>query len=121
MSEAIALESQFNAALEKYCSGEPSKKIAIRFKALGKAPILRQQVYKITASEGFHAIPAFLKRQLNLSEDEQVVRDHRTTHKGQVLMLQYVYLHSFTPAMDETLLNLHNVRGGEESIVRDRD
>lgn len=52
---------------------EPNVKIAIRFKAIGRAPILKQQVYKINSTDRFHSITLFLRRQLAYKEGDELV------------------------------------------------
>lgn len=55
---------------------EPHTKITIRFKAIGRAPILRQREYKINSNEKFERVKIFLRRQLGVkASDELVILD----------------------------------------------
>ena len=52
---------------------DPTYKVAIRFKPIGRAPILKQQVYKISAAQPFESVSNFLKRQLGKKDQDQLV------------------------------------------------
>ena len=67
----------YEAAVSHYTTIDTTTKIAIRFKAIGRAPILKQQVYRITASEMFHTVTAFLRKQLRLKDDAALVCDSK--------------------------------------------
>ncbi|RFU35075.1 hypothetical protein B7463_g1188, partial [Scytalidium lignicola] len=70
----------------------PTAKIAVRFKAVGSAPTLRQQVCKISSSQRFEAVVAYLRRVLRVGERDSV----------------FLYVNStFAPALDEIVGNLH--------------
>lgn len=49
-------------------------KIQIRFRALGRAPILKRDLYRIDAASPFSSITHFLGRQLGTRPDESLVR-----------------------------------------------
>ncbi|EXX75816.1 hypothetical protein RirG_038670 [Rhizophagus irregularis DAOM 197198w] len=51
-------------ALEKY-KKKDAVKVIVRFRAIGNAPILKQNLYKINASNKFQAVIQFLRRELN--------------------------------------------------------
>ena len=68
--------------------------VMVRFKAVGSAPILRQQVYKISASQRFETVVNFLRTRLKCPPTESV----------------FLYVNSvFAPALDEIVGNLFRV------------
>ncbi len=71
--EQLDFMSDISGKLSKYLEDSKTQKIAIRFKAIGGAPILKQQVYKITASQRFAAVSSFLRRQLGLDANQELV------------------------------------------------
>ena len=48
--------------------------VVVRFKAVGNAPIMRQNFYKITASNRFQAVIQFLRRELGWKTGDALVR-----------------------------------------------
>ncbi|KAF9135428.1 hypothetical protein BGW39_002895 [Mortierella sp. 14UC] len=50
-----------------------TSKVIVRFRAIGNAPILKQNVYKITASNKFMAVIQFLRRELNYQQADPLV------------------------------------------------
>jgi hypothetical protein len=48
--------------------------VAIRFKAVGNAPIMKQNFYKITVGNRFQAVIHFLRRQLGWKASDPLVR-----------------------------------------------
>ncbi|GAA5927757.1 Atg12p [Sporobolomyces koalae] len=88
-------------------ASDPSKppkdpaKVIIRFKATGNAPIMRQSVFKITASHRFQAVHAFLRTQLNLKPSDPL----------------FLYLNSsFAPAPDDVISSLLASYGTEGQL-----
>lgn len=72
----------------------PNAKVTVRFKAIGSAPSLRQQVCKISSAQRFEQVVAYLRRVLRAAETESV----------------FLYVNSnFAPALDEVVGNLHRV------------
>jgi ubiquitin-like protein ATG12 len=68
--------------------------VTVRFKAVGAAPILRQQICKISSTQRFEAVVAYLRRVLKCKETDSV----------------FLYVNStFAPALDEIVGNLHRV------------
>ncbi|MBW0474824.1 hypothetical protein O181_014539 [Austropuccinia psidii MF-1] len=66
-------------------------KVVVRFKATGSAPIMKQNFFKITASNRFQTVIAFLRKELALKPADPV----------------FLYVNSsFSPAPDETVSNL---------------
>lgn len=82
------------AALQE-AGGFEKLKVNVRFKAVGSAPILKQQVYKISATQRFEAVVLFLRKVLKVRREDSV----------------FLYVNStFAPSMDEVVGNLHRVR-----------
>ena len=48
--------------------------MVVRFKAVGNAPIMKQNLYKITASARFQAIIQFLRQRLGWTAGDPLVR-----------------------------------------------
>ncbi|KAJ2906507.1 Ubiquitin-like protein ATG12 [Zalerion maritima] len=68
------------------------EKVVIRFKPVGSAPMIRRDVCKVTATQKFEAIVAYLRRSLQAKETDSV----------------FLYINStFAPALDEIVGNLH--------------
>ncbi|CAB4385053.1 unnamed protein product [Rhizophagus irregularis] len=77
-------------ALEKY-KKKDAIKVIVRFRAIGNAPILKQNLYKINASNKFQAVIQFLRRELNYKASDPL----------------FLYINSaFSPAPDEIVANL---------------
>lgn len=74
--------SAFDEALNASCAHFTDHKIEIRFKAIGRAPILKHQVYKISSSQTFGAVEAFLRAKLGFKDDAALVR---STHLAPLL------------------------------------
>ncbi|KAF7433003.1 hypothetical protein PC9H_004947 [Pleurotus ostreatus] len=66
-------------------------KVPIRFKAVGNAPIMKENMYKITASSRFQAVIQFLRKQLGW--------------KTGTPLFTYINL-AFAPAPDDTVASL---------------
>ncbi|GLB38644.1 hypothetical protein LshimejAT787_0505090 [Lyophyllum shimeji] len=77
-------------ALDTYKQRDPSK-VIVRFKAVGNAPIMKQNFYKITSSNRFQAVIQFLRKELGWQAGEP--------------LFTYVNL-AFSPAPDDTVSNL---------------
>jgi len=84
-SVAMALE-----ALDTYKKKDPTK-IIVRFKAVGNAPIMKQNFFKITSANRFQAVIHFLRKELGWTSGEPI--------------FTYINL-SFSPAPDDTVANL---------------
>jgi hypothetical protein len=48
--------------------------VVVRFKGVGNAPIMRQNMYKITATNRFQAVIQFLRKELGWQGGEPLVR-----------------------------------------------
>ncbi|OCH88026.1 APG12-domain-containing protein [Obba rivulosa] len=77
-------------ALETYKKKDPAK-VVVRFKAVGNAPIMKQNFYKITASNRFQAVIQFLRKELGWKAGDP--------------LFTYINL-AFSPAPDDTVSNL---------------
>ncbi|KAI9331342.1 ubiquitin-like protein Atg12, partial [Obelidium mucronatum] len=76
--------------------------VVVRFKATGSAPILKQNVFKITASQRFQAVILFLRKELTLGPHDSI----------------FLYVNSaFAPAPDETVATLFKNFGSEGSLI----
>ncbi|KIY53136.1 putative ubiquitin-like modifier [Fistulina hepatica ATCC 64428] len=84
------LPPDIKAALDTYRTKDTSK-VVVRFKAVGNAPIMRQNFYKITSSNRFQAVIQFLRRELGWKAGDP--------------LFTYINL-AFSPAPDDTVSNL---------------
>ncbi|KAH0614863.1 uncharacterized protein H6S33_000499 [Morchella sextelata] len=68
--------------------------VSIRFKAIGSAPILNKDVYKIKTNQRFENVVKFLRDNLGIPASESI----------------FTYINAtFAPALDENVGNLYNV------------
>ncbi|KAJ7139023.1 ubiquitin-like autophagy protein Apg12-domain-containing protein [Mycena epipterygia] len=88
--ESAEINEEALAALETYKKRDPSK-VVVRFKAVGNAPIMKQNFYKITASNRFQAVIQFLRKELGWKAGDP--------------LFTYINL-AFSPAPDDTVSNL---------------
>ncbi|UKZ55231.1 Ubiquitin-like protein [Trichoderma virens] len=69
-----------------------SLKVVVKFKAVGSAPALQQDVCKISAARKFEEVVRYLRRKLRCSDTDSV----------------FLYVNSaFAPSLDEVVGNLH--------------
>ena len=69
-------------------------KVVVKFKPVGAAPSLAQDVCKITAERKFEEVVRFLRRKLRCKDTDSV----------------FLYVNSaFAPSLDEVVGNLHQV------------
>ncbi|KAF9415132.1 hypothetical protein BGZ94_000185 [Podila epigama] len=80
-----------------------TSKVLVRFKAIGNAPILKQNTFKITASHKFMVVIQFLRRELGYQPSDPL----------------FLYVNSaFSPAPDEVVNNLFKCcKTGEKLII----
>ncbi|KAK3848596.1 MAG: putative autophagy-related protein 12 [Linnemannia gamsii] len=79
-----------------------TSKVIVRFRAIGNAPILKQNVYKITASNKFMAVIQFLRRELNYQQADPL----------------FLYVNSaFSPAPDEIVNNLYKCFNTDGKLI----
>lgn len=68
--------------------------VPVRFQAVGSAPILRQKVFKVSASQKFETVVNFLRKKLECKPTDSV----------------FLYVNSvFAPGLDEGVGNLYRV------------
>ncbi|KAM6481129.1 ubiquitin-like autophagy protein Apg12-domain-containing protein [Trichoderma sp. SZMC 28011] len=80
------------AALASAGGFPPQLKVVVKFKAVGSAPALQQDVCKISASRRFEEVVRYLRRKLRCKETDSV----------------FLYVNSaFAPSLDEVVGNLH--------------
>lgn len=78
----------------------PQEKVVVRFKPVGSAPALAQDVCKISSTRKFEEVVRYLRRKLKCKDTDSV----------------FLYVNSvFAPSLDEVVGNLHQVR---EDILR---
>lgn len=67
------------------------RKVTVRFQAVGSAPILKQKVFKVSASQKFETVVNFLRKRLDCKPTDSV----------------FLYINSvFAPGLDEGVGNL---------------
>ncbi|KAG6001580.1 Ubiquitin-like protein [Claviceps pusilla] len=70
----------------------PQDKVVVRFKPVGSAPSMAQELCKITATRRFEEVVRYLRRKLRCRETDSV----------------FLYVNSaFAPSLDEVVGNLH--------------
>ncbi|KAJ2742390.1 Ubiquitin-like protein [Coemansia sp. BCRC 34301] len=78
------------------------KKIVVKFRSIGNAPILKKSVYKISSAQRFQALIVFLRKELGYKAIEPL----------------FVYVNSaFSPAPDETVYNLVRCFGLDNQLT----
>ncbi|CEH18255.1 probable autophagy-related protein 12 [Ceraceosorus bombacis] len=89
------------AALDEYRKKDAAK-IVVRFKAIGNAPIMKNNYFRITAFNRFHAVIVFLRKELGYSGKEPL----------------FLYINaSFAPAADDSVGNLYRCFGTEGHLI----
>ncbi|KAH9831366.1 autophagy protein 12 [Rhodofomes roseus] len=88
-------------ALQSYSKPDPVQ-VPIFFKAVGNAPIMKQNLYKINALNPFRAVIRFLRKQLGW--------------KAQEPLFTYINL-AFAPAPDDTVTNLFKSFATEGRLI----
>ncbi|PWN53435.1 putative autophagy-related protein 12 [Violaceomyces palustris] len=88
-------------ALEHY-KKKDSSKVVVRFKAIGNAPIMKNNYFRITAFNRFQAVIQFLRKELNWKPSDAL----------------FLYINaSFSPAPDDTVGNLFKCFGTEGHLI----
>ncbi|KAJ3169557.1 hypothetical protein HDU88_000748 [Geranomyces variabilis] len=83
-------------------NAEPNAKVVVRFRATGNAPILKQNFYKITASQKFQTVISFLKKELHYKQQQSL----------------FLYVNAaFAPAPDEIVGNLHKCFATDGNLI----
>ncbi|KAG8532863.1 uncharacterized protein KY384_002741 [Bacidia gigantensis] len=99
--------------------GVPTK-VTIRFTPIGSAPQLRQKVFKVSSSNRFETVVAFLTKKLAATTAAAVSQGEKEGGGGGSREVPHVfcYVNSvFAPALDEGVGGLWKVVNGDESIV----
>ncbi|EPY51775.1 autophagy associated ubiquitin-like modifier Atg12 [Schizosaccharomyces cryophilus OY26] len=86
------LQEKINEIISDY-NEKGNRKVNLRFKAIGRTPLLRKNVFAINASHRFDKVIRFLKKELGLQPDSS--------------LLLYVN-YCFAPAPDEVIGNLYD-------------
>lgn len=95
------LEDETLKAFETY-KRKDSSKVVVRFKGVGNAPIMKQNMYKITATNRFQAVIQFLRKELGWQSGESL----------------FLYINStFSPAPDDTVLSLYKSFSTEGYLI----
>ncbi|KAH8928858.1 APG12-domain-containing protein [Atractiella rhizophila] len=94
---------EFETALESYRAREATKaKVVVRFRAVGAAPVMKQNFFKISASNRFQTVMTFLRRELNWKSSDPL----------------FMYINSsFSPAPDDTVNNLFKCFATEGHLI----
>ncbi|KAK7421534.1 Ubiquitin-like protein [Neonectria magnoliae] len=81
----------------------PVDKVVIRFKPVGSAPGLTQDVCKISAARKFEEVVRYLRRKLRCRDSDSV----------------FLYVNSaFAPSLDEVVGNLHQCfKNAQEQLI----
>ncbi|EPQ29824.1 uncharacterized protein PFL1_02497 [Pseudozyma flocculosa PF-1] len=88
-------------ALDLYKKKDASK-VVVRFKAIGNAPIMKTNYFRITAFNRFQAVIQFLRKELNFKPSDAL----------------FLYINaSFSPAPDDTVGNLFRCFGTEGHLI----
>ncbi|KAF8908129.1 APG12-domain-containing protein [Gymnopilus junonius] len=100
-NERSDLSEEVVKALETY-KKKDSPKVVVRFKGVGNAPIMKQNVYKIIATNRFQAVIQFLRKELGWQKGEPL----------------FLYINStFSPAPDDTVMNLYKSFSTEGYLI----
>ncbi|KAI5849698.1 ubiquitin-like autophagy protein Apg12-domain-containing protein [Tricharina praecox] len=97
-----ALPRDGKLALDAASHPKPTK-VTLKFKAMGNAPVLNKDTYKIKTTQRFENVVVFLRQQLELGAEQS--------------LLLYVNW-SFMPALDENVGNLwSSFKTADELII----
>jgi ubiquitin-like protein ATG12 len=81
---------------------EEPYKVIIRLKAIGSAPILKHQVFKLSSQNTFLRVVQFIRKELALKESDSI----------------FLYVNSaFIPQNDDLLGDLDKLHGTEGQLV----
>ncbi|KAI9495741.1 ubiquitin-like autophagy protein Apg12-domain-containing protein [Zychaea mexicana] len=100
-AESESLQKSFEQVLESRKLKDATK-VLVLFNAIGNAPILKQKLYKITASNKFQMVIQFLRKQLRYQGSDPL----------------FLYINSaFAPAPDEIVGSLYKSFKTEEQLI----
>ncbi|RSH84960.1 Ubiquitin-like protein [Apiotrichum porosum] len=89
------------AALDTYKAKDPAK-IVVRFKSIGSAPIMKNNVFKVTAGNKFQAVIVFLRGQLGIKASDSL----------------FTYINgAFAPTPDDTVGSLFECFGTDNHLI----
>ncbi|GFZ48488.1 Ubiquitin-like protein ATG12 [Saitozyma sp. JCM 24511] len=101
MAASQAIKPNALAALEHYKQKDASK-VVVRFKSVGSAPVMKNNVFKVTAGNKFQAVIVFLRSQLGIKASDPL----------------FTYINAaFAPAPDDTVGNLYKCFGTEGHLI----
>lgn len=96
--------------------------VVVRFKAVGNAPIMKQNFFRVTVSNHFQAVIQFLRRELGWKAGDPLVSEHYLAPFVPVCVgcfplctsdryhSKFTYINlAFSPAPDDTIANLYRV------------
>lgn len=86
--------------------------VVVRFKAVGNAPIMKQNFFRVTVSNHFQAVIQFLRKELGWKAGEPLVSiaSLRRYFLYTSDFAQFTYINlAFSPAPDDTIANLYRV------------
>ncbi|KAL2203070.1 APG12-domain-containing protein [Sarocladium strictum] len=97
------LPQDATAALASAGSFAPEEKVVIKFKAVGSAQALSQDVCKISAARRFEEVVKYLRKRLRCKDTDSV----------------FLYVNSaFAPSLDEVVGNLHKCfKNGNDQLI----
>ncbi|KAI9894010.1 MAG: Ubiquitin-like protein [Vezdaea aestivalis] len=91
-----------NAGAMSVKKGASKRIVTIRFKAVGSAPILQRNVFKINASQRFETVVNFLRTRLRAKREEAV----------------FCYINNvFAPGLDEVVGNLWKCFKTDDQLI----
>ena len=115
-TDARTALAQINATLDP-----PDQKIQVRFHAIGGAPLLKQKVFKISASSKFGSVVSFLRKKLGLNMPpiagaESGAKGAAATHQQVGGLFCYIN-QVFAPGLDEGVGNLWRCFKTDETLI----
>jgi len=101
LTASTTLKPSAREALEHYKQKDTSK-VVVRFKSIGSAPIMKTNVFKVTAGNKFQAVIVFLRSQLGLKPGDPL----------------FTYINgAFAPMPDDTVGSLYKCFGTEGHLI----
>ncbi|KAI9634231.1 ubiquitin-like autophagy protein Apg12-domain-containing protein [Dioszegia hungarica] len=101
LAASMVIRPNAIAALEHYKQKDTSK-VVVRFKSIGAAPIMKNNVFKVTAGNKYATVVTFLRGQLGSKEGDPL----------------FTYVNAaFTPAPDDIVGNLYKCFGTEGHLI----
>jgi ubiquitin-like protein ATG12 len=94
--------------------------VVVRFKAVGNAPIMKQNFFRVTVSNRFQAVIQFLRKELGWKAGEPLVSMPSPPLSAWTFpdLIQFTYINlAFSPAPDDTIANLYRVSPSPTRLV----